>query len=332
LPFAPRRRSVGFASAVFFATARRCAHSIARPRLTPMLSRLPHALRGVVTATLLGLNTLVLTALMMPPALLKLIVPSVAVRRACDRMLTGLASAWVAANNAWIAAVRPAQWDVQGVDSLHPGGWYLVSSNHQSWVDILVLQRIFHGHIPFLKFFLKQELIWVPVIGLAWWALDFPFMKRGKGSGARQNDLKTTREACEKFKRIPTSVINFVEGTRFTPAKHAQQRSPYLHLLKPKIGGLGIALATMGEQFEALLDVTIVYPHGTPRFTDLICGHIDAVIVRVQQRPIPPEVLGSNPIVDKAYRQRIGAWVEQQWSEKDALIDKLLRGADTARP
>ncbi len=297
-----------------------------------MLSRLPHALRGVVTATLLGLNTLVLTVLMLPPALLKLVVPSVAVRRACDRVLTGLASAWVAANNAWIAAVRPAKWDVQGVDSLHPRGWYLVSSNHQSWVDILVLQRIFHGHIPFLKFFLKQELIWVPVIGLAWWALDFPFMKRGKGKGAQQNDLKTTREACEKFKRIPTSVINFVEGTRFTPAKHAQQKSPYRHLLKPKIGGLGIALATMGEQFEALLDVTIVYPHGTPSFTDLICGRIDAVIVRVQQRPIPPEVLGSDPIADKAYRQRIGTWVEQQWAEKDALIDELLRGAgDSAR-
>ncbi len=71
---------------------------------------------------------------------------------------------------------------MQGVDSLHQRGWYLVSSNHQSWVDILVLQRIFHGRIPFLKFFLKQELIWVPVIGLAWWALDFPFMKRGKGA------------------------------------------------------------------------------------------------------------------------------------------------------
>ena len=223
--------------------------------------------------------------------------------------------------------MRPsAQWDVQGVDSLHPRGWYLVSSNHQSWVDILVLQRIFHGHIPFLKFFLKQELIWVPVIGLAWWALDFPFMKRGRGHGARHSDLQTTRDACEKFKRIPTSVINFVEGTRFTPAKHALQSSPYRHLLKPKIGGLGIALATMGEQFEALLDVTIVYPQGTPTFTDLLCGRLDRVIVRVQQREIPPEVLGSDPIGDKAYRQRISAWVEQQWSEKDQLIDELLRG------
>jgi 1-acyl-sn-glycerol-3-phosphate acyltransferase len=186
-----------------------------------------------------------------------------------------------------------------------------------------VLQRIFHGRIPFLKFFLKQQLIWVPVIGLAWWALDFPFMKRGKGSGARQNDLQTTREACEKFKLIPTSVINFVEGTRFTAAKHDAQQSPYRHLLKPKIGGLGIALAAMGEQFEALLDVTIVYPGGIPTFWDLLSGQLDAVIVRVQRREIPTDVLGSDPVKDQAYRQRIGAWVEAQWTDKDRLIDTL---------
>jgi 1-acyl-sn-glycerol-3-phosphate acyltransferase len=295
-----------------------------------MLARLPPSLRGTLTGLVLGANTLVVAASLVPPALLKLLVPAAAVHRACDHVLNALASAWVAVNNAWIAAVQPARWDVQGVEGLHPRGWYLVSSNHQSWVDILVLQRIFHGHIPFLKFFLKQELIWVPVIGLAWWALDFPFMKRGRGQGARHSDLKTTREACEKFKRIPTTVINFVEGTRFTPAKHAAQNSPYRHLLKPKIGGLGIALATMGEQFEALLDVTIVYPHGAPRFWDLLSGRLDAVTVRVQQRPIPADVLGSDPIGDKAYRQRIGAWVEQQWSEKDALIDELLRGAPHA--
>jgi 1-acyl-sn-glycerol-3-phosphate acyltransferase len=296
-----------------------------------MLSRLPAPLRGAITATILALNTLIVALSLVPPALLKLLVPAKAVRRVCDRLMNGLASLWVANNNAWIAAVRPVAWDVQGVQGLHERGWYLVSSNHQSWVDILVLQRIFHGHIPFLKFFLKQELIWVPVIGLAWWALDFPFMKRGQGSGARQNDLKTTREACEKFKLIPTTVINFVEGTRFTPAKQAAQQSPYRHLLKPKIGGLGIALAAMGEQFEALLDVTIVYPHGTPTFWHLLCGEIDAVTVRVQQRAIPAEVLGGDPVNDKAYRQRIGAWVDQQWIDKDRMIDTLLDGARPVR-
>lgn len=297
----------------------------------PMLSHLPAPLRGAVTGFVLGLNTLLVAASLVLPALLKLLVPGAGVQRAADRALNGLASTWVAINNAWITAVRPAaRWDVQGVQGLHPRGWYLVSSNHQTWVDILVLQRIFHGHIPFLKFFLKQELIWVPVIGLAWWALDFPFMKRGRGHGARSSDLQTTRDACEKFKRIPTSVINFVEGTRFTPAKQAQQHSPYRHLLKPKIGGLGIALATMGEQFEALLDVTIVYPQGTPAFWDLLCGRMDRVTVRVQQREIPAEVLGSDPIGDKVYRQRISAWVEQQWLDKDRLIDELRRGDQQA--
>ncbi|MBK6469592.1 MAG: acyltransferase [Betaproteobacteria bacterium] len=291
-----------------------------------MLAPLPPTLRGMAAGTLLAISTTVLTLAMFPPALLKLLLPFDGARRVCDRALTALASAWVAINNGWIVAVRERStpdWDVQGLEGLDKRGWYLVSSNHQSWVDILVLQRIFHGRIPFLKFFLKKELIWVPVIGLAWWALDFPFMKRGKGAGARHSDLATTRAACQKFKRIPTSVINFVEGTRFTPAKHAMQRSPYTHLLKPKIGGLGIALATMGDMFTALLDVTIVYPDGTPTFTHLLTGSIGRVVVRVQVRPIPPEVLGGDPIGDPAYRQRLSAWVDAQWREKDALITRL---------
>ena len=161
-----------------------------------MLARLPAALRGGLTGLTLGLNTVGVFSCMVPPALLKLVLPFAAVRRACDRLLNGLASRWVAINNAWIAGVAPgAQWDVQGTEGLHERGWYLVSSNHQTWVDILVLQRIFHKRIPFLKFFLKQELIYVPVIGLAWWALDFPFMKRGSGRGS--SDLKTTSEWVE---------------------------------------------------------------------------------------------------------------------------------------
>ena len=294
-----------------------------------MLAHLPPLLRGVITATLLGLNTLVAFTTMIPPALVKLLVPATGVRNACTRMLNAIANRWVANNNAWIHAVNRSRWDVQGVAGLHKRGWYLVSSNHQSWVDILVLQRVLHGHVPMLKFFLKAELIWVPVIGLAWWALDFPFMKRGRGHGARSSDLKTTREACEKFKRIPTAVMNFVEGTRFTRAKHHAQKSPYRHLLKPKVGGLGIALATMGEQFESMLDVTIVYPHGTPTFWELLSGRLDAVLVRVQPRDIPAEVLGGDPVGDKAYRQRLTAWIEGLWVEKDEQIERLLgSGAD----
>lgn len=292
-----------------------------------MLRFLPAPLRGALAAVLLGLNTVIGVSLMIVPALLKLLLPIEGLRKLCTRVLSGIATGWVAVNNAWIVGVGAAPWDVKGVDDLHQRGWYLVSPNHQSWVDILVLQRVFHGRIPFLKFFLKQELVWVPVIGLAWWALDFPFMKRGRSKGAKAADLATTRKACEKFKKLPTTVINFVEGTRYTEAKHAKQNSPYRHLLKPKIGALCVALATMGEQFEALLDVTLVYPDGRPTFWHLLCGNVGRVIVRVQQRPIPSELVGRDPQSDRAVLVQTGRWMEAQWAEKDLLIEQLRREA-----
>ena len=282
-------------------------------------------LRGAFTGLLLAANTVAVFALMLPPALAKPVLPAGALRVACDKALNGLASAWVAVNNAWLATGASKPWEVGGLDGLNPRGWYLISSNHQSWVDILVLQRVFHRRIPFLKFFLKRELIWVPVIGLAWWALDFPFMHRGKGRGGKRDDLATTRRACEKFKRIPTAVINFAEGARFTHARHAAQRSPYQYLLMPKAGGLGVALATMGEQFEALLDVTIVYPEGTPSFWDLLCGRAGAICVHVRRRRMPTAMVGSGLVHHKAYRQRVRAWIDEQWAEKDRFIETRLR-------
>ena len=297
-----------------------------------MLKFLPAALRGVIAAAVLGLNTLLGFTLILVPAIIKLLVPIPAVRLLCTRMISGIATGWVAVNNAWIAAAGNTGWDVQGVDGLHERGWYLVSPNHQSWVDILVLQRVFLGRIPFLKFFLKHELIWVPVIGICWWALDFPFMKRGRSSGAKAADLATTRKACEKFKKLPTTVINFVEGTRYTEDKHAQQKSPYRHLLKPKIGALTVALATMGEQFEAMLDVTLVYPDGRPTFWHLLCGEVGRVIVRVQPRPIPAELVGRDPQHDRSVLVHTGRWIEAQWREKDELIEQLLAEAAASRP
>jgi 1-acyl-sn-glycerol-3-phosphate acyltransferase len=246
------------------------------------------SIKGSLAALAVGLNVIFVFAAMIPFALVKLVVPARPMRRVCDRALTAIAIQWVAFNDLIIATVGRTRWDVQGMKGLDRHGWYLVSANHQTWSDILVLQKIFRGRIPFLKFFLKAELIWVPVIGLAWWALDFPFMKRGKKGG--RSDLETTRIACEKFKLIPTSVINFVEGTRFTKAKHNRQGSPYRHLLKPRAGGMAVALATMGEDFKALIDVTIAYPRGTPTFWDLLCGRMEEVVVRVKLRPIPPEL------------------------------------------
>jgi 1-acyl-sn-glycerol-3-phosphate acyltransferase len=291
-----------------------------RPESLPL--RAWRAVLGALVALTVACSTTLLFSLMIPLALLKLVVPWTPLRRLADHGLNALATLWITINSGWMALVGRTRWDVRGLEGLNPRGWYLVVSNHQSWVDILVLQRTLSRRIPFLKFFLKRQLIYVPVIGLAWWALDFPFMHR-RGGAAGREDLERTRAACEKFKRVPTSVINFLEGTRNTPAKHAAQQSPYRHLLKPKVGGVAIALATLGDRFDALLDVTIVYPDGPPTFWQLLSGQVRQVVVDIRRQPIPAALTAGDYATDPAMRGQVQDWINGLWRDKDARIDAL---------
>ena len=88
-----------------------------------------------------------------------------------------------------------------------------------------------------------------------------------------------------------------------------------------------VALATMGEDFDALIDVTIAYPRGTPTFWDLLCGRMREVVVRVQQRPIPPALADGADFGDAAFRRGVQEWIAQMWDEKDRLLDELLAPA-----
>lgn len=295
-----------------------------------MLAFLPPVVRGIIASLLLAANTLFWCLLLFAFALVKLALPFRAVRTAIDPVLNTIAANWIAGNSAWMRLTQRARWDVEGVEGLEYRGWYMVNCNHQSWVDIFVLQHLLNRRIPLLKFFLKQQLIWVPVMGLAWWALEFPFMKRHSPAALRANpalrdeDRETTRRACEKFSLIPTSVMNFPEGTRFTPAKHAAQASPYRHLLKPKAGALALSLHAMGEKFDSLIDVTIVYPHGRPTFWQFMCGRVPEIVMRAHRRPIPRAFCHRDYSADPAFRAQIHGWLADLWAEKDAEIERLL--------
>lgn len=279
---------------------------------------------------LIVLNTLVHALPLLAVAMFKALLPFERLRLALNRVLTGLAERWIAANSAMIDRFTRTRFQVELPPSLQPHGHYLVLANHQSWVDIVVLQKVFNRRVPFMRFFLKRQLIWVPVLGLAWWALDFPFMGRysrkqiAKNPELGRRDMEVTRRACEKFRTIPVSVMNFVEGTRFTPAKHAAQQSPYRHLLKPKSGGVAFVIDAMGDTLHAVLDVTIAYPDGRPTMIDLIGGRIPEVRVSVTQRAIPEDLLGGNYQDDRAYRARFQQWMNGLWEAKDAEIARLL--------
>jgi 1-acyl-sn-glycerol-3-phosphate acyltransferase len=287
-------------------------------------------LKGSLSFFLIILNTLLCFIPVMILALFKIVLPFPSVRAVLNVVLDYIATMWIGINNINQKYLGQSLIDVSGDHELSLKDWYMITSNHQSWVDILILQRIFNRKIPFIKFFLKRELIWVPFIGLTWWALEFPFMKRysqallKKRPELKGKDIESTKRACDKFQYFPVSIMNFLEGTRFTAKKHYQQSSTFKHLLLPKAGGLSFALNAMDGKLHYLIDVTIVYPAGIPSFFDYLCGKVSEVKVHTRMLPIDSSLLGDYQN-DAEYRAYFQEWVNDLWRQKDQQIELLLQ-------
>jgi 1-acyl-sn-glycerol-3-phosphate acyltransferase len=287
---------------------------------------------GAVTFSIFALNTVFWCLLLYVIALVKLLVPAPPWRRLLSRGIVWIAERWIAGNALGLRLTQQTRWEVTGLEELEGLGRdtsVLVVSNHQSAVDIPVLQTIFLGKIPFLRFLLKKILIWVPFLGPAWWALDFPFMKRysreflEKHPEKRVEDLEATRRACERFADLPVSILSFAEGTRFTPEKKRRSSSPFRNLLAPKTGGLAFTVSALGATLRAIVDVTIVYPAGRPTFWDAISQGVPRIVVKVRQVEIPDDWFAGDYQGDAAFRGRVQAFVQKLWQEKDALIDAV---------
>jgi 1-acyl-sn-glycerol-3-phosphate acyltransferase len=275
------------------------------------------------------LNTLVHGTTIVVLAALKAL-PGEAWRARVSAWLVAIGESWIAFNARLFEWFTPTRWHIEGMENLSVDRWYLVLANHQGWADIPVLQTVFNRRVPFLKFFLKDQLKWVPLLGAAWWALDFPFMRRHTRAQVerrpelRNQDRDRTRKACARFARIPTSVMNFVEGTRFTPAKHAAQGSPFAHLLRPRAGGVAFVLDAMGGLLRSVIDVTIAYPGGRPTMLQLFAGRVPEIHVLVRERPVPHELLHGDYEGDEAFRARFQAWINGLWEAKEQDMARLL--------
>ncbi|WP_339648180.1 acyltransferase [Halopseudomonas pelagia] len=288
---------------------------------------MPPWLTGTLTCLMILLFTLIGIGPMLIIGLIKAFIPVPAYQRACSRAVMWIAESWAESVKWAFNKMTPTAWDIRCDTPLNPQHSYLVVSNHQSWVDIPALLQAFNRKTPYFKFFLKKELIWVPFLGLAFWALDYPFMKRySKAHLSRYpqdqgKDLKITREACEKFQHLPVTVVNFLEGTRFTRTKHRQQTSPFNNLLKPKSGGIAFVMAALGEQMRSLLDVTILYPEGkAPGFWGLLCGKVDRVVVDIRQVELSAALFAGDYSNDPVFRTEFQRWVNQLWEDKDRRL------------
>ena len=281
----------------------------------------------------IGLNTLVCGTTLFLFSIGKFITPAGPLRNRVRRILTRIAETWIGVNNRILDCYSAPRWEVDLPEGLDPDQTYVINCNHQSWVDILVLQKMFNRRAPFMRFFIKQELLWVPILGYAWWALDFPFMKRysrdqiASRPELRNRDLETARAVCNRLRGVPVSMMNFLEGTRFTPAKRAAQDSPYRHLLKPKVGGLGEVLYAFGDRLKSLIDVTIVYPDGPPTIWDLLCGRVPRIVVQAREVAIPDSLRGRNFRADPEVRAELEAWAGRLWARKDEEVAAVLAAA-----
>ena len=293
-----------------------------------MLNFLPHPVKGVLSILLYTMNTILLTIPLILLSLLKFIVPIHSFIVLLDKILISIATLWIGVNSFNSRLFCKIDWDIRGLEKLEKKEWYLVLSNHQSWVDILALQTTLNQKVPMLKFFLKKELIWVPFLGLAWWALDFPFMKRYSKKQLAENprlkgkDLEITKKACEKFKHTPVSIMNFVEGTRFTPKKKSAQNNHFNHLLTPKAGGIAFVLGSMGEYLHKIIDVTIVYPEKIPTFWEYISGKVNKIIIDFEVIPLNDVLIGDY-FNDTEHKHQFFNWLNALWQTKDNKITAL---------
>jgi 1-acyl-sn-glycerol-3-phosphate acyltransferase len=294
-----------------------------------VVKKIRYALQGAVALLFIATNTIILTTVMFLAAIPKLLSPPGAFRNLITRWLSSVGELWVSINKSVLWFYRGMEWDIQLPQDLDRNERYLVFCNHQSWVDILVLQHCLNRRAPFMRFMLKQQLIWVPFLGAAWWSLDMPFLRRysrrelHKNPALRGKDLENAARACEKLKHIPVSMMSFPEGTRLTPAKYEKQKSPYRNLLIPRYGGIGQVLYSFGDALQTVIDVTIYYPAGTPTFWQLVSGQIDKVVVRGQFRTIDAGMQGINFRENSSAKRNLINWLSLIWKEKDQLLDDL---------
>lgn len=262
--------------------------------------------------------------------LVKLIIPNGPVRQMWNKVMHALMFSFGRISVFMIKLFNPIDIECVVHGELAKDRWYLIIANHLSYLDIILLIEFATYRIPAPKFFLKKELIWLPFVGLGAWALDMPFMHRytraflEKYPEKKGKDLETTKRYCEKFRTVPTTVINFVEGTRFTTGKHSAKSSPYTHLLPPKAGGISFTLSAMGELFTNVLDISLLYPEN-PRhpMMAMLSGQMTKVILDVNVTPVP-ELQQDSERSESEFRLYFQDWLNNLWKNKDNRIKKLL--------
>lgn len=291
-----------------------------------MISNLLKGFIFIIFGILITLNAIWVGTTLVILAIFKVITPLHKLKRCIYLLCEWVSFRWIFNNNALLNLLIYTKWHYTGIDKLDKNKNYLLICNHQTWVDLLALMKPIAKSIAFPKFFIKHTIKWIPFIGFGCWAMEFPEMRRfsreylAKNPHMKGKDLETTRKFCKKLGEHPFVVGNFLEGTRFTKAKHDKQKSPYKHLLKPKAGGVAYVLEALEDKIDAIANVTITYKGKIPTFIDLMMGRVEAIAIDVEILPIPKDI-AKDYYTNENKKQAFQEWINDIWAKKDELID-----------
>jgi len=280
---------------------------------------------GILSLSILVINTLILALVMIPLGIIKFLIPLKRLRASFTRIIISIGEIWISVNSIWVIKLHNPNLNIVGLENLSGNSWFLSTSNHQSAADIFIVQYLTNRKIPMLKFFIKYELIYVPIIGICWWALDMPFLKRYTQKQIKKNpklegrDYKKMKKSLEHYSLHPISIFSYAEGTRFSLEKHKKQQSEFKNLLKPKEGGLAVALSNINK-IKELIDITIIYDSKNLGFWNYLCGNIKNIKIFISKTQIPKKYLDEKLISREELRSDFKLWLNEQWKEKDVLI------------
>ena len=241
---------------------------------------------------------------------------------------------WLYGNHLTLRLFTRAEVHVTGEIGEDESASQIIVSNHISWLDTLVIGEITRNRLPVPKFFLKHSLLYVPFVGIACWGLGMPFMRRYppayllRHPELRNRDIETTRKICETFRDIPTTFVNFPEGTRFTEEKREKGGAPYRNLLTPKPGSLALAIGSLNT-FSRIISVTLYYPDNKESpFKDMLFGRLGRIYISLREIPITDDLKGDYT-GDKQFKHSFQIRLRESWQEKDEILQRMKEQAES---
>ena len=296
-----------------------------------MIAFLPSPILFVINLCLIVFNTILIATPILVLAIFRLVLPFNPIIRIIEKSNLFLYKIWVQINSFTIALTNKIDWQLDTATIPKIKNSCIIICNHQSWADIIMICHIFKGKIPVTKFFLKHSLIYIPFLGLACLGLGMPFLRRYskqqllKNPKLKYKDIESTNRACKHLIYSPSTLVNFVEGTRYTPQKAKLAKSSYEHLMPPKAASLGVALGQIGHDIDMLFNTTLRYPDNeTDPFIDMLKGRLKTVYATVEPIKVTDNLVGDY-LNEKQFKYSFTLWLRNLWEHKDKELSLMYQ-------